>query len=413
MTPPIGILFVCPRLPSPETNGLVLRIMNVAKQLGSRGCRCHLVVDARDREEIESFLPRSVFAGVHTIPAVTPVSRLRHFRLGDQNYRRLANRPAFEEAAASLRGLASFVSTDVMIAASADMAEYVRTIPHVIRIADICDSPTLSLARRRAARAPRTMREAWFGRLERLRSRLLERSICRSFDLIVAITDDDLDSIARSARSRDRKKLVAIANGVGDKYLPRQREDRRAKAAIAFWGNLDFPPNQAAILHFHEKVFVPFLEQDGIRWHIFGPNAGDEVRNLSERHRNIVLEGPTRDLAASLAGIPVMINPMTMGGGLKNKVLESFALGLAVVSTRIGMSGIDAVKDRHYLPAEDPAEFAQAIRMLLRTPEKRNEIARAGRLLVFERYTWQEIGERWYGQIESLVAERRRAPRTT
>jgi len=53
---------------------------------------------------------------------------------------------------------------------------------------------------------------------------------------------------------------------------------------------------------------------------------------------------------------------MVTGSGLKNKVLEAFALGRAVVSNRMGIESIvGAPPGVHFRLAEKPAEFAEEI----------------------------------------------------
>ena len=50
---------------------------------------------------------------------------------------------------------------------------------------------------------------------------------------------------------------------------------------------------------------------------------------------------------------------MRAGGGTRIKVLEAFSHRRAVISTSIGMEGIDAVDDVHVLTANTPEVFAE------------------------------------------------------
>ncbi len=76
-------------------------------------------------------------------------------------------------------------------------------------------------------------------------------------------------------------------------------------------------------------------------------------------------------------------------------------MGKAIVSTTLGCEGL-AVRDReHLLIADDPAAFAARIFELFENPERSDELGRAGRRLVEERYSWELAGER----LESLYRQ--------
>jgi glycosyltransferase involved in cell wall biosynthesis len=387
----------------------VLRLVNVARQLALRGMHCHAVVDAPDSDEIAMVLKSGGLSSVHEIPTITPTNVVRVLRLSNENYMRLADPRGFRKAADQLRATAASVHATVAIAASCDMAEFVKSIPAVVRIADICDSPTLTLDRHNAVVPAGSAADGWLRKVERLRSKRLERAICRNFDRAITISEDDRRAVADSADERDRSKVVAISNGVSPGFLAPQPPVQRDARALAFWGNLDFAPNAAAVSWFGEKVFAPFLAGDGIVCRIFGRNAPEHIRALAARHSGIDFAGYAPDLPRALAEIPVMINPMIMGAGQKNKVLEAFALGLAVVSTRLGMSGIDAVAGEHFLEANDAAGFAAAIRSLLEDPGRRRALAERARRLAVEKYSWDSIGARWHEIILGLAKAGARA----
>jgi glycosyltransferase involved in cell wall biosynthesis len=74
---------------------------------------------------------------------------------------------------------------------------------------------------------------------------------------------------------------------------------------------------------------------------------------------------------------------------MRVKILEGFARGLPIVSTSIGVEGIEARAGEHLLVADEPGEFATAVIRLLQDPDQAARLARAGRALVEERYDSQ------------------------
>jgi polysaccharide biosynthesis protein PslH len=63
----------------------------------------------------------------------------------------------------------------------------------------------------------------------------------------------------------------------------------------------------------------------------------------------------------------------------------------AVVSTTVGAEGLPLAPGRHFLQADEPAAFAEAVTALLRDSARRRAIGAAGRRLVEERYSWSKV----------------------
>jgi glycosyltransferase involved in cell wall biosynthesis len=87
----------------------------------------------------------------------------------------------------------------------------------------------------------------------------------------------------------------------------------------------------------------------------------------------------------------VYVVPLRIGGGTRLKVLEAMAMGKAIVSTALGCEGFDLVPGQELVVADTPAEFDAAVLALLRDPERRARLGRAGRRFAGSRYDWRVI----------------------
>jgi glycosyltransferase involved in cell wall biosynthesis len=67
------------------------------------------------------------------------------------------------------------------------------------------------------------------------------------------------------------------------------------------------------------------------------------------------------------------------------------ASGLPIVSTRLGMEGLDAEPDKHYLACESAVDWVVNLKRLLGDPTLRQRLAQSGRALVEQRYDWSAI----------------------
>ena len=83
-----------------------------------------------------------------------------------------------------------------------------------------------------------------------------------------------------------------------------------------------------------------------------------------------------------------MVVPVLAGSGTRVKILEAWAAGRAVVSTRLGAEGLPVRDGEHLVLAAADRSFADAVLRLLDAPEQRSRIGAAGRALYEARFTW-------------------------
>src|SRR5260221_14728540 len=69
------------------------------------------------------------------------------------------------------------------------------------------------------------------------------------------------------------------------------------------------------------------------------------LQDEAQRDHGIRLTGFVDNIHSVLAEYPIMVNAMRIGSGLKNKVLEAFAMGLAVGSTGLGIEAISTARE--------------------------------------------------------------------
>src|SRR5947208_8708977 len=93
----------------------------------------------------------------------------------------------------------------------------------------------------------------------------------------------------------------------------------------------------------------------------------------------------------------LMVLPLRQGAGTRIKILETMAMGLTTVSTRLGAEGLPVVDGDNIVFAETPTDFADRIVELLLQPDLNRRIAENARRFargfgwpaaadIFERY---------------------------
>ncbi len=99
--------------------------------------------------------------------------------------------------------------------------------------------------------------------------------------------------------------------------------------------------------------------------------------------------------------IDALVYPLTIGSGMKVKLLETMAYGIPVVSTSEGLEGIAAEPGVQAYRAEDDEALSEYAIELLCDQERRLQMGRAGRELVEARYAPAATG----AQVEAIYRE--------
>jgi glycosyltransferase involved in cell wall biosynthesis len=166
--------------------------------------------------------------------------------------------------------------------------------------------------------------------------------------------------------------------------------------SVLFRGILSFPPNVDAARYFYREIFPAIRRAvPGTRLILAGRNPAPLVRRLAATDPGVTLTGLLPDVRPAMAKANVHVCPMRLGSGLKTKVLEAMAMGKAVVTTSLGLSGIAAVPGRDFLVADDPDTFAEAVVRLLRDSCLRRRIGSAARTFVVREHNWAAVSERY------------------
>lgn len=159
---------------------------------------------------------------------------------------------------------------------------------------------------------------------------------------------------------------------------------------LVFVGTMSYEPNEEGVLYFSKEVW-PQIRQamPEARFWIVGKDPSLRVQRLARGEDGIVVTGAVPDVRPFLERAAAVVVPLRSGGGTRLKILEAMAAGRPVVSTAIGIEGIEAKPGRHYLLADGPEELSHACVVLLRDREKARAMAAEGRALVEERYDWR------------------------
>lgn len=234
------------------------------------------------------------------------------------------------------------------------------------------------------------------------RVRRFEAEALGEFDRAFAICDAEAAQLARTS-GRPVGVLPHVVSAAA--FTPAAREP--SEPVVLFVGNFRHDPNLHAVSWLAAEVWPGVrAEVPGARLDVVGPHLPEAAaRELAERGARVL--GCVEDLAGCYRGAAVFANPILSGGGMRGKVLEAFACGRPVVSTRLGMEGIAAEDGVHCDLADDANGFAGGLVELLRSPGMRAERGRRARELVERLYDAPVVFARLEAAYAEAVAARR------
>ena len=170
----------------------------------------------------------------------------------------------------------------------------------------------------------------------------------------------EFDSVQVCTRE-NREYLLSYLPGMADRIQEGLRAGidverfafrpvRREPGTMLFIGSFRHVPNLTAIEWFLRHVLPLILERNPeARLVVVGSDP--PPRDLFEKAgRSVELVGFVEDIRSELARRAVFVCPILSGSGVRVKLLEAFASGIPVVSTRMGAEGL----------ARDDGEFCAA-----------------------------------------------------
>jgi glycosyltransferase involved in cell wall biosynthesis len=215
--------------------------------------------------------------------------------------------------------------------------------------------------------------------------RAYEPALCRRFDRVYAVSEEDRALIGELADRGD----VGVFRYGADPGLLRLPLKARNDRSLLFLGAFLHRPNVEAVEWFGRSVLPAIRRQiPGVTLRCIGRNPPASVQALAGDPGVSVL-GFVPSLEEELSRADIGVVPLLSGGGVKLKTRDMLAAGRAVVSTPIGVEGIEARDGEHVLIARNEAEFAAQVCRLLTDDQLRRRLAARGRELVFRDHQWE------------------------
>lgn len=396
------ILFLTQILPYPPTSGPKVKTWHVLRYLAERGHKITLASFVRPEEIPYIDTVKEVCATVHAVPIRR--SRLQDFRYFLRSL--FSGRPFLVERddLLAMRAIVNQVvrseHVDVIHADQLTMTQFgfpldVNGHKKPALVFD-AHNAVWTITERMKENAPFYLKPPLW--LETKRIKQYEGMIVSDFEATLAVTEPDRVALLEAVRAHTGSNNghatpISVIPIAVDTHQIQPVARQPGSRNILTMGTLYYPPNADGIRWFLQEVF-PLIRRKtpDVTITIVGKNPPkDFVRLAEEPTSGVIVTGFVEELDPYFAKSALMVIPVRAGGGMRVRILEAFARAMPVVTTTIGLEGIDARPGKDLLVGDTPSDFADSVLDLMQDKFLRMTLSSNGRQLVESRYDWQVV----------------------
>jgi glycosyltransferase involved in cell wall biosynthesis len=224
--------------------------------------------------------------------------------------------------------------------------------------------------------------------LESIKLKKLESDIFKHVNLGIAVSDLDKNLFQELC---PEGKFTVIENGVDIAFFKPINKDV-LKNKLVWVGGFEHYSNKQGMYYFMDNIYptikklIPEIELD-----VIGGGVTEKLMNMANNDKSINLLGFVDNTLPYIHRAAVFIVPILSGGGTRLKVIEAMSAGKAIVSTRVGCEGIAGKDGKHFIIADSPTDFANAVLKIVLDDNLRNQLGDCARELVKTKYDWHII----------------------
>ncbi len=403
------ILLLAPDIPATSRMPGSPRLFNLARQL-ARKYELVLLTYRSSVERYHAFLndpeTSGVFSHIELLPDLPTVGwwgqqwhRL-HFAAHFETRYRLPG--YYRSVRRRIRELCTGRRIDLLYVDLLMMAQFVDRGLGLPAVIDLHDSMTLMA--RRVLETTRGWRPYLSFSTHLLRMERLERTLGKTFDLIVTNSAVDEQVIRQLSPGMN---TLTITNGVDMDYFSPDGTSVDGDK-IVFTGVMGYGPNEDAAVYFTNEIWpVIKATRPQAQFWIVGSEPSEKVRSLAERP-GVHVTGKVDDVRPYVRSAAVFVSPLRVGSGVKNKMLAAMAMKKPTVATSLSVDGLDLADDREVLLADEPRDFAEKVLRLLTDRHTAQRLASNGLARVQSQYSWAAMGRALESAIETMMTSRSR-----
>lgn len=245
--------------------------------------------------------------------------------------------------------------------------------------------------------------------LEFIKSFVFEIIQYRKFDALITVTSEESKKIEPFVGNEN---IFVVNTGVDCEALNDQKRKIRKipdDPVLLYVGYYGHKPNVDAVNFFAKEIFPEILSNYPKATFIIAGNDPFKWVKHFHNNKNIICTGFVGDMKPYFNKADIFVVPLRLGGGIRGKLLEAFAMRLSVIATSLSTQGLEVENGKHLFIVNGKDEFTSKTITLIEDVNLRRRFSLAGRELVEKMYDWGRKARELEAIYKDLLEKRRRS----
>ncbi|MFN6021526.1 MAG: glycosyltransferase family 4 protein [Bacteroidota bacterium] len=217
-------------------------------------------------------------------------------------------------------------------------------------------------------------------------------------DYLIAISDRELLMFKAFYPSLNGIVVPITWNASKERYQITIKSNAQ-NISLFFIGSLDWKPNQEGLIWFLSKVWpLCYARFPHLTFYVAGRNMPEKIKQLNID--GVIMMGEVKDASSFVNQHDIAIVPLLSGSGMRAKIIEAMALGKVIITTSIGLEGIEAKDTYDVCLADSPEDFVNVIEFLFTHPNQMMQIGINAHYNIMNNYESLTIGKKLLDSLD-------------
>lgn len=221
-----------------------------------------------------------------------------------------------------------------------------------------------------------------------------ELAFWQKANMVVAVSDSDKEKMLKFVGNLE---VRVVPNGAGEDLMNVWGKKEPQKIPVIFFqANFSWLQNVEAANMLAEKIFPLIREKiSSVQCWIIGQSAEQKVGSLRSKDIKVINldNSDIKGVIDAYKKATIFVAPLEGPGGTRLKILGAMAAGVPIVTSKIGIEGIEARDQKEVLVAKDCKAMAEKTVYLLKNKKSYDLLTKNARKLVEEKYSYKSIAD--------------------
>jgi glycosyltransferase involved in cell wall biosynthesis len=213
---------------------------------------------------------------------------------------------------------------------------------------------------------------------------------CKKFDGIFTVTSVDRQFFVDNGVMTP---IEVVPTGIDMLKSSNRRSNNKKDIDFFHIGAMDWMPNIEAVDfllgEIWPKIYAEFPDK---KLYIAGRNTPNELMQLKQD--GVIVLGEVENAAAFIDSHDIMLVPLLSGSGQRVKIIEGMMMGKPIISTKLGVEGIDVKDGENILLAETASDYLEAAKKIIVNDDLFNTISKNAIVFADRNYNNKSIADK-------------------